>query len=285
VARITIPVEQLPAPDKNGNHNIQFRVISEDRNKASAWSTLYTIKSIGQYRPLQSDVDFILSDSDVSVIWDTPTIYNASQDFILYDVTNVGSGSASFTSVSGYAFGKLIFVDEPNRTLIPGDQFYINTVAFIQGILFTVKSTSYTLVDSVPRFTVSVTSDISNLSTLQTWADYADVETFGTGWFNVARDIYFVNQAKSASIAHNHSIRFKKHPTDIFVKWDSSNFEYHERTDQDAISISIPETASASVRVIGTVATHGFDRNTISDQIVEDLSNLFLIFDTGTQLI
>jgi len=171
VARITIPVEQLPAPDKNGNHNIQFRVISEDRNKASAWSTLYTIKSIGQYRPLQSDVDLGISDQELTLIWETPTTYNYHPSLV------------------------------------------------------------------------------------------------------------------SASIQHNHSIRFKKHPTDIFVKWDSSNFEYHERTDQDAISISIPETASASVRVIGTVATHGFDRNTISDQIVEDLSNLFLVFDTGTQLI
>jgi hypothetical protein len=171
VARITIPVEQLPAPDKNGNHNIQFRVISEDRNKASAWSTLYTIKSIGQYRPLQSDDDLTVSDSDVSVVWDTPTTYN-----------------------------------------------YHPSLA-------------------------------------------------------------------SASVNHNHSIRFKKHPTDIFVKWDSLNFEYHERTDQDSISITIPETASASVRVVGTIATHGFDRNAISDQIVEDLSNLFLVFDTGTQLI
>jgi uncharacterized delta-60 repeat protein len=76
VARITIPVEQLPAPDKNGNHNIQFRVISEDRNKASAWSTLYTIKSIGQYRPLESDVSLTIADEEVSVVWDTPTVYN-----------------------------------------------------------------------------------------------------------------------------------------------------------------------------------------------------------------
>ena len=171
MARITIPVEQLPAPDKNGNHNIQFRVISEDRNKASAWSTLYTVKSIGQYRPLQSDVDLGISDQEITLIWETPTIYN-----------------------------------------------------------------------------------------------YHPLLT-------------------SASIDHNHSIRFKKHPTDIFIKWDSLNFEYHERTDQDAISISIPETVSASVRVIGTIATQGIDRDEISDQMVEDLSELFLVFDTGTQLI
>lgn len=169
MARITIPVEQLPAPDKNGNHNIQFRVISEDRNKASAWSTLYTVKSIGQYRPVESDVTIGISDEEITLVWDTPTIYN-----------------------------------------------------------------------------------------------YHPLLT-------------------SASIEHNHSIRFKKHPTDIFVKWDSSNYEYHERTDQDSIAITIPETASASVRVVGTVATYGFNRSNITDQMVQDLSDLFLVFDTGTQ--
>jgi hypothetical protein len=169
MAKVIIPVEQLPPPNKNGDHNVQFRVVSEDRNKISAWSTLYTIKSIGQYRPLQSDVTLEISDVYVSLTWDTPVIYN-----------------------------------------------YHPSLA-------------------------------------------------------------------SASIAHNHSIKFKKHPTDIFVQWDSGDYEYHERTEQDSVVITIPETATSSVRVIGTVATHGFTPETISNQMVEDLSDLFLIFDTGTQ--
>ena len=61
-------------------------------------------------------------------------------------------------------------------------------------------------------------------------------------------------------------------------------FQYHERVDSDNVSISIP-SESISVRVVGTLATHGFDRSTTSDQMVEDLSEMFLVFDTGTQLI
>lgn len=76
MAEIRIPVENLPAPDKNGDHAFQFRIISVDKNQWSAWSQLYIIKSIGQYRPLESDVAAVISAEDVSLTWDTPTIYN-----------------------------------------------------------------------------------------------------------------------------------------------------------------------------------------------------------------
>lgn len=79
MSRVTIPVEQLPPPNSKGDHVVQFRVVSEDRNRISAWSPLYTIKSIGQYRPLQSDIVAIIATNDVTITWDTPTVYNYSE--------------------------------------------------------------------------------------------------------------------------------------------------------------------------------------------------------------
>ena len=76
MAEIRIPVENLPAPDKNGDHAFQFRIISVDKNQWSAWSQLYIIKSIGQYRPLESDLAGNISSEEISLTWDTPTIYN-----------------------------------------------------------------------------------------------------------------------------------------------------------------------------------------------------------------
>lgn len=76
MAEIRIPVEKLPPPDKNGDHAFQFRIISVDKNQWSAWSQLYIIKSIGQYRPLESDVTAIVATDEVTITWDTPTIYN-----------------------------------------------------------------------------------------------------------------------------------------------------------------------------------------------------------------
>ena len=78
MAEIRIPVEKLPPPDKNGDHAFQFRVISLDKNQQSSWSQLYIIKSIGQYRPLESNIAAALSSEDVSLTWDTPIIYNNS---------------------------------------------------------------------------------------------------------------------------------------------------------------------------------------------------------------
>jgi hypothetical protein len=188
MAQIRIPVEKLPTPDKNGDHAFQFRIISVDKNQWSAWSQLYTLKSIGQYRPLESDITAVISSEDVSLTWDTPIIYNYN--------------SASITS---------------------------------------------------------------------------------------------------ASIAHNHSQKFKQHDTDVFVQWGSGsamgNFEYHDRVVADTTSIVIPP-GSASVRVFGTVALKDIPRLEIFESAsasyqprlneylgvsgsVQGVYDLFRIFDTG----
>jgi hypothetical protein len=187
VAQIRIPVEKLPTPDKNGDHAFQFRIISVDKNQWSAWSQLYVLKSIGQYRPLESDITAVISSEEVSLTWDTPIIYNYN--------------SASITS---------------------------------------------------------------------------------------------------ASIAHNHSEKFKQHDTDVFVQWGSgsamANFEYHDRVASDTTSIVIPP-GSASVRVFGTVALKDIPRlGTFEESIdyqsrlteylgvsgsAQGVYDLFKIFDTG----
>ncbi len=187
MAQIRIPVEKLPTPDKNGDHAFQFRIISVDKNQWSAWSQLYTLKSIGQYRPLESNITAVISSEYVSLTWDTPIIYNYN--------------SASITS---------------------------------------------------------------------------------------------------ASIAHNHSQKFKQHDTDVFVQWGSGsamgNFEYHDRVASDTTSIVIPP-GSASVRVFGTVALKDiprletfesnedyqlrFDSYLGVSGSAQGVYDLFKIFDTG----
>jgi hypothetical protein len=164
MAQIRIPVEKLPTPDKNGDHAFQFRIISVDKNQWSAWSQLYVLKSIGQYRPLESDITAVISSEEVSLTWDTPIIYNYN--------------SASITS---------------------------------------------------------------------------------------------------ASIAHNHSEKFKQHDTDVFVQWGSgsamANFEYHDRVASDTTSIVIPP-GSASVRVFGTVALKDIPRLGTFEESIDYQSRL-----------
>jgi hypothetical protein len=56
MAKLRIPLEQLPPPYKDGNHAIRFRITSEDRNSISEWSPIFVKESIGQISPSQVDV-------------------------------------------------------------------------------------------------------------------------------------------------------------------------------------------------------------------------------------
>ena len=76
MAKFTVPVEQLGPPNENGDQLFRFRIISQDRNRFSQYSTLYVIKSDGQIYPLQSTPRYIVSSSVINVYWDTPSIYN-----------------------------------------------------------------------------------------------------------------------------------------------------------------------------------------------------------------
>jgi hypothetical protein len=78
MAKFTVPVENLPPPNKDGNHLFRFRMISGDQNRISQYSTLYIIKSTGQIYPLTSEARAELSGSGsiINITWETPSIYN-----------------------------------------------------------------------------------------------------------------------------------------------------------------------------------------------------------------
>lgn len=78
MAKVRIPVEQLPPPNSFGDHYIRFRISTEDKNSISEWSKLFQIQSKGQIYPLQSNYTISASTNLISVYWDTPSIYNIS---------------------------------------------------------------------------------------------------------------------------------------------------------------------------------------------------------------
>jgi len=143
MAEIRIPVEKLSPPDKNGDHAFQFRIISVDKNQWSAWSQLYILKSLGQYRPLESDVTVVISSEEVGLTWDTPTIYNYnsasatsasiahnhSQNFKQHD-TDVfvqwGSGSA----MGNFEYYDRIVSDTTN-IIIPGGSASVRAIGTV----------------------------------------------------------------------------------------------------------------------------------------------------------
>jgi hypothetical protein len=77
MAVFRIPVETLPPPNKDGNHRVRLRVLSENLNRVSAWTTVYTIESKGQVWPQEVQAQiYKASASVINVLWDTPSVYN-----------------------------------------------------------------------------------------------------------------------------------------------------------------------------------------------------------------
>jgi hypothetical protein len=74
-------------------------------------------------------------------------------------------------------------------------------------------------------------------------------------------------------IVHNHGAEWKVHDSDIYVQWDSGEFEYYGRNRDNDIGIII-NPGSTTVRVWGQVANYFPKRD-----------EKFKIFDTGTRTI
>jgi hypothetical protein len=76
VPKFIVPVENLPPPNEDGRHIFRIRVLSQDRNRSSQYSTLYSVLSTGQIHPLQSPVEYNIANDVINVYWETPSIYN-----------------------------------------------------------------------------------------------------------------------------------------------------------------------------------------------------------------
>jgi hypothetical protein len=82
MARFRIPVESLPNPNINGRHLFRFRIVSEDRNRTSQYSPLFTVESKGQIYPDENQATVVVSASVISIYWETPSLYNTGASAI-----------------------------------------------------------------------------------------------------------------------------------------------------------------------------------------------------------
>lgn len=156
MARFIIPVEELPPPNVDGNHVFRFRIISEDQNTASQYSTLYSVESKGLIYPEQYDPQISSSGSVINITWETPSFFNIS------------------------------------------------------------------------------------------------------------------SSAMGVPVLHNHLSEWKSHPMDVFVSWDSGDYEYYARTVDSNIEI-IKRSGSSSLQVFVQMANYPPTK-----------SEKFKILDTGT---
>lgn len=76
--------------------------------------------------------------------------------------------------------------------------------------------------------------------------------------------------ATGASVVHNHGSERNAHNIDIYISWNSGEFEYAGRTKENVFPIIIKQ-AYTTARVYGQIANYPPTK-----------SDLFKVFDTGT---
>jgi len=104
MAKFTIPINNLPPPNKEGFHTLRFRITTEDKNSLSQWSTLYSIESFGQIEPeqVESNITALTSDGPFEVVWnqDVSTSVNSQgvvdNELQAYDIFVKWNYDASF---------------------------------------------------------------------------------------------------------------------------------------------------------------------------------------------
>ena len=177
MAEIRVPVEKLPPPDSNGDHAFQFRIISVDKNQWSAWSQLYIVKSIGQYRPLESDVTAVISSEEVSLTWDTPTYYNydGSSDAIVTDPIDGSVVSINSASVVPHNHSQNfkqhnsdVFVQWGSGSAMGNFQYHDRVISDTTSIVIPDGSASVRVVGTVAL------KDIPRLGTFEYDIDYQE---------------------------------------------------------------------------------------------------------------
>jgi hypothetical protein len=80
MAKLVIPLKNLPPPDRNGDHTIRFRISTEDRNSISEWSKLFRLESPGQSDPeqVESNITALTEEGPFEVTWNGNVVTSVS---------------------------------------------------------------------------------------------------------------------------------------------------------------------------------------------------------------
>lgn len=70
IKKVIIPKEKLGTILTTNQYVVRYRVVSEDKNRASFWSPNYLILSTPVFNNVSGDVDFGTTGNSIRVIWD-----------------------------------------------------------------------------------------------------------------------------------------------------------------------------------------------------------------------
>jgi hypothetical protein len=109
MAKFTIPLKNLPPPDKNGNHLLRFRVTTEDRNSISEWSKIFKVESLGQIDPeqVESNVTALTENGPFEITWQGDVVTSVSSEVSIVNESQQYDIFVKWDTDPFYYFGRV----------------------------------------------------------------------------------------------------------------------------------------------------------------------------------
>jgi hypothetical protein len=98
VKKVTIEKKDLPPLTPNGEYLIRYRIISEDRNRTSHWSPIYTVDALPFIEDVSGGLQISDSSLGITAIWEESPISSSYDIFISFGIYNYGNGTWNWGS-------------------------------------------------------------------------------------------------------------------------------------------------------------------------------------------
>jgi hypothetical protein len=178
VKKVTVEKKDLPPLSPNGEYLIRYRIISEDKNRTSHWSPIYTLDSRRVIKaPDETDPDLTFAASNIST---TSNLINKEHFFILGQMVmfSAGGGTAPNTNFGPLVEGASYYVEPVSNlrfSLHVSQASALGEIGLGGGIDFLSAGTgtAFTLTSNTKNLIRSVTSNIEVTPSdiIVTWGD------------------------------------------------------------------------------------------------------------------
>jgi hypothetical protein len=96
--KVTIEKKDLPPLTPNGEYLIRYRIISEDKNRTSHWSPIYTVDALPFIADVSGDLQISNGSLAINTVWEASTLVSSYDIFVSFGIYNVGTATIAWDS-------------------------------------------------------------------------------------------------------------------------------------------------------------------------------------------
>jgi hypothetical protein len=89
--KVTIEKKDLPPLSPDGEYLIRYRVISEDKNRKSSWSPIYSLSALPFIEDVSGDLQISNTSLAITAIWGESSLNSLYDIFVSFGIYNVAT--------------------------------------------------------------------------------------------------------------------------------------------------------------------------------------------------